>query len=215
MRVLRETACPYGHAAIVRVHMQSVFPATDSVAWREYIHAASSFLRELPCSVDIAALELPIVLEAASEGMLARVANTVLAGLTLAAHGDVTPLYENIETSGWELRLYNRNFFPLVLSPTYTRDHPRFIPWRQSILVIQPEDSFTRHGVTSANSERLRLSERAEQAFQRNGQRYFPAITRDLPKAFRLIKPDLDGVQPVRWWNSRTLVPLDTLDLGR
>jgi hypothetical protein len=209
VKALRNVPCLYAGVADIHVYLQHTFVLDDRSAWNGYFAGAGAFLRILPETVDIAALELPIPASGAPEGLLARAAHTILAGLVWYASGDVRILYQGIENTAWELRLFNRNFFPLILSSAYPGNHPRYVTWRQPVVLLQPEHSFTRHGVSSRNAERTRLSHRTEAAFRREGRRYFAEITRELPKAFRLIKPLMEESPPVVWWKSEPLIALD------
>jgi hypothetical protein len=205
INALRETPCPYAKKAEVRFTLQPVFPLDDRELWRNYFSSVTSLFGELADSADILAIELPAPADASPHHLLAEITHKLLAGLIHHCSGDIRLLYRGIESSRWEYTLMNRDFFPLVLSPAYPIHHPRHVRWRQPVVLLQPESSFTKHGISSVAEGRERLSATVERAFLRAGRRYHGHITRDLPKAYRVIKPISVTDQPIRWWD--TLAP--------
>lgn len=208
IKALRENPCPYANRAEIRFTLQALFAPDEGERWQGYFTSITSLVRELSDSADILAIELPAPADASPHHLLAEVTHTLLAGLIFHCSGETRLLYHGIESTRWEYTLMNRDFFPLVLSPTYPIHHPRHVRWRQPVILLQPESSFTKHGISSAGEGRQRLSATVERAFLKAGKRYHGHITRDLPKAYRVIKPISVTDQPIRWWE--TLNPLAT-----
>jgi hypothetical protein len=208
LAALRDVPCLYSEVADVRVLLYPSFDLFDQSAWLKYALGVGSFLIDLPPTVDIAAIELPAPPLAPPDDRLSRLVHTVLAALA-AMSGNALTLYDRIERADWELSLFGREFFALLLSGGYPRDHPRHLAWRQPVILLQPEESFTRHRISSASVERSYLSIRTERAFRRRGRRYLPVITRAMPKSYRLIKPVDETSAPVTWWTASPLVPIE------
>jgi hypothetical protein len=202
LKALRETPCPYATRAHVECAEQPAFPLDDGGQWQDYYSSLTSLVRQLADSADILAVELPTPADASPHHLLAQVTHTLLAGLIHHAGGDTRQLYRGIESSEWEYTLMNRDFFPLVLSPAYPMRHPRHVRWRQPVILLQLESSFSRHGISSVAEGRERLSATVERAFLRMGKRYHGHITRNLPKAYRVIKPLRVSDPPIRWWDT-------------
>jgi hypothetical protein len=180
----------------------------EHTLWKDYLLTASDVLTNLPDYVDLLAVEIPVSPAALPDGILAEGTHTVLAGMMYYCNGNTISLYKDIETSAWEYTLGRKEFFPLVLSPVYPSNHPRHVAWRQPVALLQPESSFTRHGISSSAPSRPTISALVESAFLRAGKQYFGFVTRNLPKALRVIKPLLETSSPVQWWRTRLLVEL-------
>jgi hypothetical protein len=191
------------------VYVADSFALRDAAAWRVYFAETTAFIAAAPESADIIALEVPIRGSSLPTGLLARAIHTALAGITLSSTGDATAMYRDIESWSWEFRVCGCDFFAFVLSPAYPRDHARYIAWRQPLILLQPEHSFTSHGISSQNTDRATLSRRSELAFQSAGRHYLAEITRRLPKALRLIKPLTAGDPPIAWWKTALLISID------
>ena len=170
---LRSVPCLYAFIADIRVFTSpGILSFQDEVSWGTYFSGLVSFLQGLPETADVAAAELPVPPIAPPDSLLARTVHTVFRELTIRTCGCPTPLYRGIEHLSWEFQLFGREFFPLVLSPGYPRHHPRYLCWRQPVLLFQPEESFTRHGISSDSAARSLVSELSEAAFLRSGRRY-------------------------------------------
>jgi hypothetical protein len=202
---LRATPCPYAARAEVRCASQAMVAVDDGVLWRTSFSSIASLVRELADSADLLAIELPSLSDTCPRNLLAQVTHTLLSGLFRFCNGDSRQLYAGIESGQWEYTLMNRDFFPLVLSPVYPAHHPRHVGWRQPVILLQPESSFTRHGISSASAERERISTSVEGAFLRAGRQYHGQVTRGLPKAYRVVKPASEADPPIRWWDTPTL----------
>lgn len=199
---LRATPCPYASQADVRCALHSAFALDDRVLWQTYFSTVASLVRGLADSADILAIELPTPADACPRNLLAQFAHTLLAGLFHFCNGHSRQLYAGIESSQWEYTLMNRDFFPLVLSPAYPTHHPRHVRWRQPVMLLQPESSFTRHGISSTSVTRERISASVETAFLKAGRQYHGHVTRCLPKAYRVVKPVSEADPPIRWWDT-------------
>lgn len=215
IRELRSIPCLYSGLAEIHCYLHPAFTVHDTSIWQGYLVGVLAFIAQLPETADIAAIEVPIIQRSSQTDLLARAVHTVLAGLVQCSGGDLKKMYHGIESSIWEFRLLRRDFFPLAFSPGYKRDHPRYISWRQPVIVLQPESSFTRHGVTSKRRSRHRISIQTERAFQDAGRSYHSRITREFPKAFRVVKPCVASSEPVRWWKVPALIRPDDIKRGR
>jgi hypothetical protein len=204
INALRETPCPYASRAQIQCALQPMFALHDDGLWQSYCSSITSVVRELADLSDILAVELPVPADASPHHLLAEITHTLLAGLIDDSKGDTRQLYDRIESTGWEYTLMDRDFFPLLLSPVYPIHHPRHLRWRQPVILLQPESSFSRHGISSRDKGRKRLSATVECAFLRAGKRYHGHITRSLPKAYRVIKPFRMADPPIRWWDAPT-----------
>lgn len=206
LAALRDVPCLYSEVADVRILLYPSFDLFDESAWLKYASGVGRFVLDLPPTVDIAAVELPAPALGPCDDLLSRLVHTLLAALAAMSDHQVS-LYDHIEQADWELRLFGREFFALLLSGGYPSGHPRHLTWRQPVILLQPEDSFTRHRISSATVERSHLSIRTERAFRNRGKNYLPLITRVMPKSYRLIKPLDERSAPVTWWTASPLVP--------
>src|SRR5262245_27828798 len=162
-QVLRSTPCPYAGVAAVATYIHRPLNEGEDVGWSRYLEQAVAFVSALPDAIDVAAIEVPILATGRPERLLARAVHTVIGGISCHLAGSPNGLYNGIESDGWELKLLGRDFFPLVVSPGYPLNHPRHILWRQPVLLLQPEDSFTRHGISSDKVDRSHVSRLAEE----------------------------------------------------
>ena len=201
---LRETPCPYASRAEVRCASHPLFALHDRVLWRTYLASVTSLVRGLADSTDVLAIELPTPAGACPRKLLAQVTHTLLAGLIQLCKGDARQLYAGIDSARWEYTLMHRDFFPLVLSPVYPPHHPRYVRWRQPVVLLQPESSFTKHGISSASAGRKRISASVERAFLEAGKQYHGHVTRLLPKAYRVVKAVSEADPPICWWDTLT-----------
>lgn len=201
---LRATPCPYASRAEVRCASHPVFALDNRVLWQAYFARVASLVRGLADSADILAIELPTPADTCPRSLLARFTHTMLAGLFHSCNGNLYQLYASIESAKWEYTLMNRDFFPLVLSPVYPTQHPRHVRWRQPVILLQPESSFTKNGISSASLGRERISASVERAFLKAGKQYHGYVTRCLPKAYRVVKPVSEADSPIRWWDTLT-----------
>lgn len=211
LKALRAVPCLYARTAEVHCCLQQAPPANVRASWYDHLQSTATAVTNLAPSVDVLAVEIPVPASALPSGLLAAGVHTVLAGLVYCCQSETTQLYDGIETSRWEYTIATHDFFPFVLSPVYSLDHPRHLAWRQPVLLLQPEVSFTRHGISSSSPGRASVSTLIESSFHEAGKRYYAAITRDFPKAFRVVKPLRETDAPVRWWETTLLTDLTTL----
>jgi hypothetical protein len=102
---------------------------------------------------------------------------------------------------GWRLMAGGEAFFGMTFAPFYGRDHPRYSHGVDGYIVLQFEESFTRHGIASGKTGRRRISEAIRHRFEQHGQPYFSYLTTQAPKSLRLVKPLRPQDPPVEWWN--------------
>lgn len=205
IEALREFPCLYASRAEIHCFSQLAFASDDQRSWDRFLLSVAALITEFADSADVLAVELPVRANASPRHLLAQVTHSFLSGLVHYCNEDPAQLYTGIESAKWECTLMNRDFFPLVLSPVYPIDHPRHVRWRQPVILLQPEASFTRHGISSLAQGRKRISAATEQAFLKAGKPYYGHITRDLPKSFRVIKPVSETDLPIRWWETVTV----------
>lgn len=153
-------------------------------------------------ALDFLACVLPVPLDGCGIGDLAAAVHALL--LHLSSPAD---LYAGIEAPAWTLRTRSGEYFPLLMSAFYPEAHPRYLEWPTPVLLLQPEESFGRRGISSSWGKREELSLTVERRFRQLGREYFGEITRRLPKSLRVIKPLRSSDEPVRWWRYPPAIP--------
>jgi len=197
---LDRTPCPMAQAATGRV---LVLPeGTAAQPWTEFLRQLDDALECSAPSLDFIAGALPVQAERMSVEALAAAVHGVLLHLT-------TPpaLYGGIESPSWTLRTSSGDYFPILMSSSYEKAHPRYLDWPAPVLLLQPESSFARRGISSSWAKREELSLAVERRFRDLGREYFGDITRALPKSLRVVKPLSPDDPPVRWWQLRPAFP--------
>jgi hypothetical protein len=197
---LERTPCPMAHTATGRF----LVPPETGVAqhWTEFLQQLNDALDRSASSLDFIAAALPLRAERMSIKALAAAVHAVFLHLT-------TPLtlYAEIETTSWTLRTSSGDYFPILMSASYEHAHPRYLDWPAPVLLLQPELSFARRGISSSWAKREELSLAVERRFRDLGREYFGDITRSLPKSLRVIKPLSPDDSPVRWWQFKPAFP--------
>lgn len=189
LSTLMRTPCPYAAGAKGRI-VDAAAPQSIG-AYVSWLVAGT----ELAGPTDFVACEVPWIDACPSSPEFSAAIHDVLLGVVGAGR-----LYAGIETASWRLRTDDAELFPFVMSPGYATTHPRYLDWPAPVLVLQLEDSFTRHGITSRTSRRAALSTTAERRFELAGREYFGQITRTLPRSWRVIKPLTSNDPPIAWW---------------
>ncbi len=197
---LDRTPCPMAQTATGKV---VVLPeAGVSQPWTEFLRQLHDALERSAPSVDFIAGALPVRAERMSVEALAAAVHGVLLHLTAPP-----ALYEGIESPSWTLRTSSGDYFPILMSVSYEYAHPRYLDWPFPVLLLQPELSFARRGISSSWAKRNELSLAVERRFRGLGREYFGDITRSLPKSLRVVKPISPGDSPVRWWQFKPAFP--------
>lgn len=178
LEALSQTPCPFAGSA--RGHLSLPAPASLAMALRRMTETEDFVACPLLPAVDVSASVHAVLLDLAGSPRL----------------------YDGIETHEWTLRTDYGTFFPMLMSPSYPSQHPRHLNVLHPVLVLQSEESFSRRGISSTSPRRAELSVITERSFCSSGREYFAQITRELPKAFRVIKPFAPSEPPVRWWET-------------
>lgn len=198
-----ETLCPFARVAEVRL----LEPRIAGNVWAPLVAGVvGKAARELPRADRFGGTDVFVVQLgppfANDLDLLARSVHTVLYHL----HGALGPsrsLYTAIDSTAWDLELLGLPYFAFAFAPFYTGNHIRYShnP-TEGFLLLQPDASFDRHGISSGASNRLALSRAIEEDFETAGIHYFGSLTRTAPKSHRVIKPPSPSGIPVRWWEA-------------
>jgi hypothetical protein len=177
--------------------------------WDGYVTRVALAVRRLSPPAQALVCVLPVPGDASPTGLLAQATHTLLGGLYALSYGKRALLYRDINQMTWRFSAFERDYFPLVLSPAYTPRHPRYVAWPHPLLMLQPEESFTACNVTSREPRRARISAAVEQNFVQAGRQYHGTVTRIMPKAYRIVKALTPASAPVRWWETPPLANVD------
>lgn len=203
-QLIRWTPCPFArHAKWDEIP----FPS-DQVDNRSAAVLLATISKAGADGADMVAIQLTEITERSNVSDLAVACLAALQLLGFEAPRNGSPLRED-----WSLHIAGRQIFALAFAPFYPTSHPRHTPTTSSYLVLQFEESFSRHGIRTCDT-RGKLSEFVERHFTQKGVAYFEAITRSSPKALRLVKPTRPNDQPVVWWSAAQAQPLKTGDVG-
>lgn len=191
---LRQIPCPFA-ASACGVALEAPVGGAD------YLGAVLGALDALSRDDDFLALPLPLPAHGPGNHDLVAMVHAILLRLAGPAM-----LYAAVESSSWRLRTATGDYFPFVMSAGYSSRHPRYIDWPQPLLLLQPELSFSRHGICSTSVRRSELSAATERAFRRRGRDYLGDVTRLWPKSLRVIKPCHVDEPPIRWWRTPPII---------
>jgi hypothetical protein len=110
-------------------------------------------------------------------------------------------LTDNITSMEWDFTYRHVRFFVPTFAPFYDSSHARYSHQKESaFIVFQPDRSFDRHGISSKNSNRQKITETVRMLFEKGGVTYDLNLVAGSIKAIRYIKPYLPGGSPIRWW---------------
>jgi FPC/CPF motif-containing protein YcgG len=112
-------------------------------------------------------------------------------------------LTHGIHSLEWNFTYNGLKFFVPTFAPFYSPTHARYSCSKDSAFIaFQPDHCFDRHGITSKNPRRHKITESIRSKFERGGAGYDIELVSHSIKAVRYIKPLLVGQDPIRWWET-------------
>lgn len=126
---------------------------------------------------------------------------TILEGLAAHQDGQGANLFAEIESSDWDFRFQDKDFFVSTFAPLYPESHSRFSHSPSTaFIVFQPDSSFDRHHIHSAAEAREKITDFVERTFEDHGISYDCDLTTRHVKAERYVKRLSPSHAPVKWW---------------
>lgn len=114
-----------------------------------------------------------------------------------------------IDTPGWQYSFAGLRLFISAFSPVYAENHVRYA--RHNIILLQPEDSFTSHGIGRNLPGSASIKSSIRQRFLDAGFDYPSAEIDGRVEAAIYLLPEKSGQEPVRWWEPKQALGQPTL----
>ncbi len=112
----------------------------------------------------------------------------------------------SVRRVGWQFSFHGLPMFVSVFSPMYDSNHPRHSD-DHTFVMLQPEDSFTRHGIGREHKHSRQVKEGIRRQFAASDQPYSAELVERRIEADLYLPERFDGDSEVRWWKSSTTSP--------
>lgn len=199
-RFLGASPCPYAaHAEVVHV----AWP--DPQVTSNRLDALARELSDLACHADRDLLVLQVDGSERLENVegAARLVRALLLGLIERDRSEQALPGAEMTDPRWDFLFGAEAWFVSLFAPFYPEGHTRWSGEPDvAFVLLQPEASFRRRGISSQHPHREALSRAVADRFEAAGIHHDPVANASRPKCLRYVKPVAPNDPPVRWWDS-------------
>lgn len=203
-RVINGTHCPF--ACKSKVKFAPVWK-TD-LTTQENVMLLQPYLDVFVEHEEIDGLDM-FVIEVREYGVISRIdlfarfLHEILDRLSKLDPTRTTCLTDGITSKEWDFKYRGLRFFIPTFAPFYANTHARYSHYEDTAFIaFQPDHCFDRHGITSNNPNRYKITQAIRDMFEKGGSGYDIQFITQSVKAARYIKSLRIGDSPVKWWET-------------
>jgi hypothetical protein len=202
--IVSKTYCPYACRSKIRFAPEWDKNLRIEENIKRFLPVFDKFVQdEEPEALDMFVVEVCDHEDVRSIDNFARLLHYILHTLNKVDPTQRANVTDGILSKEWNFTYNGLKFFVPTFAPFYSTTHARYsYSMDSAFIAFQPDHCFDRHGITSKNPHRHKITESIRSKFERGGSGYDIELVSHSIKAIRYIKPLLIGQNPIRWWET-------------